>query len=60
MKGKRIALSAVIIMLVCLLVVGGVSSAYRKRPIEVKEFSSAQVIEYESEEEILEDRKSVV
>ncbi|MCI8555522.1 MAG: SIMPL domain-containing protein [Clostridia bacterium] len=54
MKGKRIALSAVIIMLVCLLVVGGVSSAYRKRPIEVKEFSNAQVIEYESEEEILE------
>ncbi len=50
MKIKKILLSASLIALVCMLVAVGIAGGIRKKPIEVKEMSYAEVIEYEAED----------
>ncbi len=50
MKAKKVFLSFAIILMVSLLIIGGVSGGIKRKPIEVKEMTHAQVIEYEDVE----------
>ncbi len=52
MKIKKLLFSSFIVCLVCLLILGGVYSGVRKRPIEAREMSHAEIIEYEEDEKL--------